>query len=206
MSDKMEEQAAFVPRLELENLGVLIRGFRSDPRGEIYEKLIKHVAFARRGDLEEDATRKQLIPYCVITNGPDVFVLRRKSAQTEARLHDKLSFGIGGHINPDDARKNSAADVIQGGMLQELGEELFVDADIAPTYVGTLNDDSNDVGRVHLGLVYICEAPRDAVSVRETEKMSGQWYTPDELEKASERLETWSQLLLPHRSLWAGTN
>jgi predicted NUDIX family phosphoesterase len=202
MSDSMQEQAAFVPRIELENLEVLAHGFRPDPERVIYDKLVRHVAFARRGLLEEDPTRKQLIPYCVLTNGADVFVMRRKSAQTEARLHDKLSFGVGGHINPDDARKNDTKDVIHGGMLQELHEELFVPDELHPRYVGTLNDDTNEVGRVHLGVVYVCEAPRDAVSVRETEKMVGEWYGPDALEAASERLETWSQLLLPHRALW----
>ncbi|MGM0556198.1 MAG: hypothetical protein ACQEVA_07450 [Myxococcota bacterium] len=203
MSDSMQEQAAFVPRVELENLDVLEHGFRPDPEGIVYDKLVKHVAFARRGDLEQDPTRKQLIPYCVLTHGSDVFVMRRKSAQTEARLHDKLSFGVGGHINPDDARKNAADDVVQGGMLQELHEELFVPDDLEPRYAGTLNDDSNEVGRVHLGVVYVCEAPRDAVSVRETDKMVGEWYSPHDLEDASNRLETWSQLLLPHRSIWS---
>lgn len=202
MSDSMNEQAAFVPRIELEGLDVLEHGFRADPDRLAYEKLVKYVSFARRGELEEDPSRKQLIPYCVMTNGADVFVLRRKNAQTEARLHDKLSFGVGGHINPEDARKNDAEDVIQGGMLQELHEELNVEANVTPSYVGTLNDDSNAVGRVHLGLVYMCETPRDAVSVRETEKMAGEWYSPDELDAVADRLETWSQLLLPHRSLW----
>ena len=202
MPDKMDEQAAFVPRIALENLGVLEHGFRADPDGEIYAKLVRHVAFDRRGDLEQDPSRKQLIPYCVVTHGAEIFVMRRKSAQTEARLHDKLSFGVGGHINPGDARRHGVDDVVQGGMLQELGEELHIDADIQPAYVGTLNDDSNEVGRVHLGVVYTCEAPRDAVSVRETDKMEGDWYGPDQLEAASDRLETWSQLLLPDRAIW----
>jgi predicted NUDIX family phosphoesterase len=202
MSDKMDEQAAFVPRLELEDIGVLEHGFRPDPDADVYARLVKHVAFDRRGDLEDDPTRKQLIPYCVVTSGSEVFVLRRRTAQTEARLHDKLSFGVGGHINPGDARANDADDIIEGGMLQELGEELFVESDVDPLYVGTLNDDSNEVGRVHLGLVYVCRVPREAVSVRETEKMVGEWYTRDQLEAVQDRLETWSRLLLPHSSLW----
>lgn len=130
---------------------------------------------------------RQIIPYVIIRCGDDYFVLERTSKQTEARLHHKLSLGIGGHINPGHT--------LLEGLEKELGEEVDVDTDFKLDFAGILNDDSTEVGRVHLGAVYVLEAATRDVRVRETEKMTGEWMPRAALAPLRERMETWSQIV-----------
>jgi predicted NUDIX family phosphoesterase len=114
--------------------------------------------------------------------------LQRTPKQTEARLHHKLSLGIGGHINPD------TPDLFDG-LQKELEEEVDVAGDYDLTFVGILNDDTTDVGRVHLGAVYVLDAHDGNVTVRETEKMSGRWVERGDLAEHRQAMETWSQIV-----------
>ncbi|HEX8154015.1 MAG TPA: NUDIX domain-containing protein [Thermoanaerobaculia bacterium] len=143
--------------------------------------------FIDRPTAEVSPQFKQIIPYVVIRHGEELFLLTRTAKQTEARLHHKRSLGIGGHINPDTP-------TLLGGLRKELEEEVFV-GEHALTFVGILNDDSTEVGRVHLGAVYVLDAATRDVRVRETEKMSGAWISRDALAQQREAMESWSQIV-----------
>jgi predicted NUDIX family phosphoesterase len=145
----------------------------------------KHV-FIPRPEAEKSPQFKQIIPYVVLRSGAEFFLLRRTPKQTEKRLHDKLSLGIGGHINPGHD--------LLAGLHKELEEEVAIDDPFELTFAGILNDDSTDVGRVHLGVVYMLETSRN-VAVRETEKMSGSWVAREALAPLREAMETWSQIV-----------
>jgi len=144
--------------------------------------------FRPRGEMELDPSYKQVIPYLVLRDGESYFLMRRTRAGADARLHDRWSIGIGGHLNPGDG------DVV-GGLVREWEEEL--DASFVPEFrlVGLLNDDSTDVGEVHLGVVFIADAAGRPVSVRETEKLAGSFAAPAEVRAVHDALETWSQLV-----------
>ena len=144
--------------------------------------------FLPRPTAETSPAYKQIIPYVVIHHARSYFLLKRTPKQTEARLHHKLSLGIGGHINPDTP-------TVAGGLRKELEEEVDVRAPYELTFVGLINDDTTDVGRVHLGAVYILEAAAPDVSVLETEKMTGEWVQAAALAPLRESMETWSQLV-----------
>lgn len=144
--------------------------------------------FMARPQAEISPEFKQIIPYVVIRHAGTYFLLRRTTKQTEARLHHKLSLGLGGHINPDTP-------TIRGGLQKELDEEVNVSAPHELTFIGLINDDSTDVGRVHLGVVYLLDSRTADVSVRETEKMSGSWVDAAGLGAARDSMETWSQLV-----------
>ena len=143
--------------------------------------------FIPRAKAEVSPEWKQIIPYVVIRHGGECFVLERTAKQTEARLHHKVSIGIGGHINPGHS--------LIEGLHKELDEEVAVDAPYKLEFVGILNDDSTDVGRVHLGAVYVLEAGSKSVTVKETEKMSGEWMPLHALRDVREAMETWSQIV-----------
>jgi predicted NUDIX family phosphoesterase len=143
--------------------------------------------FIDRDAAEVSPQYKQIIPYVVIRCGEEYFVLERTSKQTEARLHHKVSLGIGGHINPGHT--------LLEGLEKELGEEVDVDTDFEIRFAGILNDDSTEVGRVHLGAVYVLEAETRDVRVRETEKMTGGWMARAALAPLRGRMETWSQIV-----------
>ena len=140
---------------------------------------------------EEDTRHKQLIPYVVVRDGDRIFLMERTDAGGDARLHGKASIGVGGHLNPVD----DGDDALMAGLRREWDEEL--DAAWEPDFrlVGLLNDDSNPVGAVHLGVVFAVEADGRAVEVREREKLTGTFVAPDAVRAAWDRLETWSQLV-----------
>jgi predicted NUDIX family phosphoesterase len=127
----------------------------------------------------------------VVRDGDDVFLMERTDAGGDKRLHRKASIGAGGHLNPVD----EGEDPLMVGLRREWAEEL--DADWEPDFhlVGLLNDDSNPVGSVHLGIVFTVEAAGRSVQVRETDKLSGRMVPPAVVAEAWPRLETWSQLV-----------
>ncbi|HEX2836480.1 MAG TPA: NUDIX domain-containing protein [Thermoanaerobaculia bacterium] len=153
----------------------------------LFERIQELHFFLDRPTAEVSPQYKQIIPYVLIRHDGSYFLLQRTQKQTEARLHHKLSLGIGGHINPDTPG-------ILEGLQKELEEEVDVAGDYDLTFVGILNDDTTDVGRVHLGAVYVLDAHSGAVQVRETEKMTGRWAPLAELPELRERMETWSQI------------
>lgn len=144
--------------------------------------------FAPRAAMESDARFKQVIPYLVLRDRDRYFLMRRSRAGGDVRLHERFSIGIGGHLNPGDLD-------VAGGLAREWAEEL--DAAFVPEFrlVGLLNDDETDVGRVHVGVVFVAEANGRPVAVRETEKLEGRFVPPSEVLAVHDRMETWSQLV-----------
>ena len=185
----MTEQVMVVPRSEIDALlqrhpfDLIREGI--DGILDLFES--RHL-FLPRSTAETSPEYKQIIPYVVIHHAGSYFLLKRTTKQTEARLHHKLSLGIGGHINPDTP-------TVAAGLRKELEEEVEVRSPYELTFVGLINDDTTDVGRVHLGAVYILEAEAPEVSVLETEKMTGEWVEAEKLAPMRESMETWSQLV-----------
>jgi predicted NUDIX family phosphoesterase len=147
--------------------------------------------FAPRDAMERDPSFKQVIPYLVLRDGTRYFLMRRTRAGGDERLHERWSIGVGGHLNPGDGG-------LDGGLRREWSEEL--EADFVPSFrlVGLLNDDSTEVGRVHLGAVYEADAAGRPVTIRETDKLTGRFAQPDEVAAVAPDLETWSRLVFEH--------
>jgi predicted NUDIX family phosphoesterase len=144
--------------------------------------------FEPRAEMEVDPSFKQVIPYLVLRDGEGYFLMRRTRAGADARLHDRWSIGVGGHLNPGDGD-------LLGGLRREWSEELV--AGFMPEFdlVGLLNDDTTDVGSVHLGAVFVADAGGRPVSIRETDKLTGAFATAGEVAAVSDDLETWSRLV-----------
>jgi predicted NUDIX family phosphoesterase len=181
-----DEQVLVVPRAAL----VAGEGWTGVRRGDLAAALAvvgRDGFFVRRGDAEEDPTRKQVIPYLVLRDGERWFLMRRTRGGGDARLHELWSIGVGGHLNPGDGD-------VAGGLRREWAEELVADfePDFAP--VGLLNDDTTPVGEVHVGFVYVADAGGRPVAIRETDKLSGAFATTDEVRAVRDALETWSRL------------
>jgi predicted NUDIX family phosphoesterase len=164
-----------------------------------------HGFFVERRAAEQDASWKQVIPYVVVRRGDSLLLLERKGKQGEARLHGKLSIGVGGHVNPVDGDGGSTADLLLQGLRRELTEELDVRGRLDLRAAGFLNDDSTDVGAVHFGLVAVADAREAEVAIRETELMDGRFVPRAELlelhRSQRARFETWSSLLIDQLDL-----
>lgn len=153
-----------------------------------------HGRFTDRPLAEEDPAFKQLIPYVVVRDGALVYLMERTAAGGDARLHGKASIGVGGHLNPVDEGEDPLTD----GLRREWSEELVADWQPEFRLVGLLNDDSNPVGSVHLGVVFEVEAAGRPVEVRERDKLTGRFATAAEVREAWDRMETWSRLVAEH--------
>jgi predicted NUDIX family phosphoesterase len=154
--------------------------------------VMEHGAYLDRPTAEQDPTHKQLIPYVVVRDGRDVFLMHRTDAGGDPRLHGKGSIGVGGHLNPVD----DGEDALMAGLRREWAEELEAAWEPEFRLVGLLNDDSNPVGAVHLGVVFEVEAAGRRVDVREHHKLVGAFADADVVAASWHRLETWSQLVV----------
>lgn len=171
-----------------------------DVRGYL-ERIRDKGFFVERRHAEQDSTLKQIIPYCIITSPDGVLLLRRRKAQAEARLHNLMSIGVGGHVNPEDAD----SDVLDAGLARELDEELHIAPGWKSHAVGVINDESTDVGSVHFGIVYRIESESTDITVREDDKMHGEFVSREDLMRIhveqADRFESWSALILDQAEL-----
>lgn len=174
-------------------------GIRMAPEDRLGALICHSGEFRPRAAMEVDETWKQVIPYPILRDGDRWFLMRRTKAGGDARLHDRFSIGVGGHVNPDDGGLDGD---LSTALRREWREELDVDFVPDFRFVGLLNDDTTAVGRVHVGLVYEGDAAGRAVAIRETDKLSGSFVSTAEVAAVADRLETWSRLafefLAPH--------
>lgn len=159
--------------------------------------------FVERARAERNPDWKQVIPYSIVECDGRVLLLRRLSKGGEARLHDKHSIGVGGHINPEDldprsSDTSSRANPIDAGTRREVEEELTVRGKYDVQRIGILNDDSNPVGAVHVGVVQVITV-QGSVEIREKEQLEARLVTIDELKAMlaqGANFESWSSLLI----------
>ena len=135
---------------------------------------------------------KQIIPYVVIRHGDEYFLLQRTPKQAEARLHNKLSLGVGGHINPGDLE---GGDPILDGLKREWSEEVIYDGRFEARMLGLLNEDSSPVSKVHLGVVFLVDGDTPDIRIRETDKLAGELMTLEEMRMFYLAMESWSQIV-----------
>jgi predicted NUDIX family phosphoesterase len=155
--------------------------------------------FLPRDAAETDPTHKQIIPYALFhCQGKLLHYVRGKKGG-EARLMAKGSLGIGGHINAEDAAAASLErDTYLTGVEREINEELKLDTTYTQRIVALLNDDSNEVGQVHLGIVHVFELATEAVSANEAPITQMEFLSRAELTARRDQLESWSQFCLDH--------
>jgi len=151
--------------------------------------------FARRSLAETDPSLKQIIPYAVLVSGGKVLRYKRGKKSGEQRLVTKGSIGIGGHMNDrDEGLFALDKQAYLGGVEREIAEELIVERPLRNRIAALINDDSNEVGQVHLGVVHVLELPRPVAEKREKMILSIEFLTPDQLRAERDTLETWSQI------------
>jgi predicted NUDIX family phosphoesterase len=166
-------------------------GIRSAGEAALGDLIRREGTFRPRPAMEADPAWKQVIPYPVLRDGDAWYLMRRTRAGSDARLHDRYSIGVGGHVNPEDGGLDGD---LTSALRREWHEELVVDFVPRFRFVGLLNDDTTLVGEVHLGLVYEGDAAGRPVAIRETDKLSGAFVDTGAVAAVADRLETWSRL------------
>ena len=153
--------------------------------------------FMPRAQAENDSTHKQIIPYALIAFGDKVLHYVRGKKAGEQRLVAKGSIGIGGHMNQEDESLfNYLVDeaAYRAGVEREVEEELKIETKFEDRIVALLNDDTTEVGRVHLGIVHVFKLAAPKVEKREAMITNLAFSTKAELLARRESLETWSQI------------
>ena len=189
----MTERVLVLPRSEVPG-GCDFHGIRkadAEALATLLRAVSRHGIYLERPVAEEDRDHKQLIPYVVVRDGASVFLMHRTDAGGDPRLHGKASIGVGGHLNPVD----EGEDALMAGLRREWHEELETDWEPEFRLIGLLNDDSNPVGAVHLGVVFEVQADGRPVDVREHDKLTGAFAEAGKVAATWDRLETWSQLV-----------
>ena len=197
---KFDEQIIVVSReLLFNNEKNAFNGFlsKNDGQGEEIFNTFKNYEVKRRGDMEEDPSYKQLISYCLLENENDeILVYQRLSGGGEERLHGQSSVGVGGHMN-NVVGADSINEVLRVNAQRELNEEVGLSEDRSQNmeYIGFINDDTNVVGKVHIGVVFKIKVKSSDVEVRETDTLKINWVSQDEINDLN-HFESWSALIL----------
>ncbi|MEC0582033.1 hypothetical protein P8854_08695 [Bacillus spizizenii] len=196
--EKMDEVIIVAPRDKVfDNEKLVFQGIESDldKVDQIIQNLAESLADMRRGNAEENQNYKQPIPYAVLQKGDQVFAYKRLKKSGEKRLHDQLSIGVGGHMNAIEG--TNFWEAVAENLRRELTEELFIStSNLNLEIVGLINDDLNEVGKVHLGVLLVVKLPEIAeVSVRETDQLEGFWLHKKDFDNPEvfNRLESWSK-------------
>ncbi len=194
-----DERVLVVERKVVEQEGVF-HGLMFDTERYVRKLFAAGVPrFMRRSEAETNPDYKQVIPYVIMTHGGKYLSYVRGQRAGEKRLVGNRSIGIGGHINPGDNLPLFTVDFYDtyvAAVEREVTEEVIVDTRHNDRVVALLNDDSNAVGQVHLGVVHCWTL--DAPNVTRREQMITQltFMTPAELRAVRDSMETWSQLCL----------
>jgi predicted NUDIX family phosphoesterase len=150
--------------------------------------------FLSRTKAETDPTHKQIVPYALIAFGNKVLYYVRGKKAGEQRLVAKGSIGIGGHMNDHDESLFAWDEAAyRAGVEREVNEEIKINTKFDDRIVALLNDDSTEVGRVHLGIVHVFKLAEPKVEKREAMITNLGFLSRDELRTRRDSLETWSQ-------------
>ena len=203
MSKYAGEEVLVVPRALLDQIGAF-QGIQTEGLDAAISQLLDPANhfFMDRAAAEEDPGHKQLIPYCIFRCGDRILHYTRGKSGGESRLHAKISVGVGGHVNPvDSGEGRTGPDAYHAAVTREIEEELDLPENHQHRIIALLNDESNAVGQVHLGIVHLVDLTSDNVKSREDALTDLGFTALSELNGAMfERLETWSQFCIRHLS------
>jgi predicted NUDIX family phosphoesterase len=189
----LDESILIVPRRRLMPDGD-IDGFVPGDVGGYLAAIRRFGEFRRRGDVEEDPSCKQIIPYLIIRHHDRLFLFQRSEQGDEVRLRGLYSIGVGGHISRQDLEGTN--DPLWAGLERELHEELVIAPGWSARPVGILNEEDTPVSRVHFGLVFLVDTEDAGVRVREEDRLSGRLAGVEEVRAVRPRMESWSQRVL----------
>lgn len=192
-SSHLHESILVVKRTDFFNNDPAWHGIKTE-NVEPYLEIIKTKKyFLPRATMEIDPTYKQVIPYLIFHHANTYFLMQRQAKASEARLQNKFTLGIGGHVRQEDMSNDSLFAWAQ----REFNEEVNYKGNFDIQTIGILNDDSNEVGKVHVGLVLLLNGDVPEITVR-SELKNGKLVSLDECMMHYDQLESWSQMVVEH--------
>ncbi len=193
------EHVLVITRQLLDQLGSF-QGFQPEVDRYLHAMLAPGANFfMERPAAELDPSHKQLIPYSIFHHDGRYLCYTRGGKSGEKRLVSKCSVGIGGHINPvDQGHDGLGESMYYNSIEREITEELVIGGTHTQEVIGLINDDSTEVGSVHLGVVHRFELSSDDVKSNEDAIQDLRFLTLQQLIDSRDQLETWSQIIVDH--------
>ena len=192
----LSERVLVVPSAEFDALG-RFQGFSPEADRYLDALLVPGLAgFRPRSEVEDDPSFKQIIPYVVFRSGPLVFTYVRGKSGGESRLRRLRSLGVGGHVAEADAEGRGTVEAYDMALFRELDEEIDIRSPGQIRRLGLINDDSNPVGLVHLGVVHLFELDRPDLAPREAALADPEFLPIAELPSRLDEFETWSRICI----------
>jgi predicted NUDIX family phosphoesterase len=183
------EEVGIVERDWLERCGLLAQGF-SAQGAQVIATIDAALMFLDRVTAEREPRFKQPIPYVLVERAGQWFVSERIAGGSESRLHGRLAMGVGGHIDPADAESGFP---VLAALQREWMEEVVCSHVPEFEFVGVVNDDSFEVGRVHIGIVFVAHLPAEAtLDIREVDRLVGAFRSTEWISIERARFESWS--------------
>jgi len=185
-----DEQILVVPRKKLFDKQYW-QGLNTNTMDELLQIIQENKEFHPRSKMETDPTYKQIIPYLVFTHNKKLFLMQRKASASEQRLKNKYSLGIGGHMRERDLHNGTS---VFSWAQREFHEEVSYNGSLTLQPLGMLNDDSDAVGNVHMGLVLLLTGDTDKIAIK-SELKQGTLVEYDTCRAQYDTLENWSKLV-----------
>ena len=196
--DKPEERVMVVSRSDMFSLGIW-HGLKTEDVNKYINIISKKHRFIPRSEAENNPSWQQIIPYLIFENSGKYFVMQRRGDHSDKRLANKFSIGIGGHINLKDVKGSKGDKGVKGvSIMHWASREFEEEVDYAGKYkaeiLGLINDDTNDVGLVHVGLVIKILGESNNISIRDEHKLGNLESLPN-VGLHYRHMETWSQIV-----------
>ena len=191
VTQKQDEQILVVRRTHLFATEEAWHGLK-EVNFDHYLHIINHKKeFHPRSIMETNPAYKQIIPYLIFKHDNNYFLMQRRSDSSETRLRNKLTLGIGGHIRQEDMKEES----LFAWATREFHEEVNYAGNVTVKPLGIINDDSDDVGKVHIGFAFLLVGDSPEISIK-SELKSGVLMPLAECVPQKECMESWSQFVV----------
>ncbi len=165
-----------------------------------FEKYLQQIQekkeFLWRSEMELDPSYKQIIPYLIFEHENNYFLMQRRSKASETRLANKYTFGIGGHIREEDIQGETLFDWAK----REFHEEVNYNGNLQIKPLGIINDDSTQVGKVHVGFVLLLKGNSDKISIK-SELKNGQLLSLNTCKQYYNCMESWSKIIFDNLTI-----
>ena len=176
--------------------------FYSGEEANFEDIILKNYEYMVRSEAEVNFDYKQPIWYAVVINeNKEIFVYKRWWADSNAgdsRLHNKIAFGVGGHIEKED---EDLENPLNDSMVREIEEELNIPEKNIKSVkaIGYINNETDEVSQVHIWIAYLVEVSNDNFELLDWELDNGEFVSIPALEKMvysdDYDTETWSRIL-----------
>ena len=174
----------------------------------LWSQILAAITAIPRDEAEQAVDYKQIVAYVLVESEGRYLSYLRTSNTEEQRLRDLHSIGIGGHVNIGDSSQgvlfgepHANMTTILEAVRREVHEEIRLDSPLLgePELLCFINDDSNEVGRVHFGTVWLIRVLRPVARLRGERGVGRlEFAVLTSLHMSRQHFEPWSRLLIDY--------